>query len=417
MRKILRMAVLLTTGTGLLMGCGSRDLSSIRQKVSISRTFDQRAIAPNVLQSNQKFAFEVFRTLNEEEKNKNVFISPLSIGTALTMVYQGADTETREAMEKALGYTGIDSIQIQETYANLLPYLMKIDPKVQLDIGNSIWIREGNEVKEEFLKINRKYFDAQIETIDFQEKNAADRINQWVEEATRGKIDEIINPPIHPQVLMYLLNAIYFKGEWTEQFEKKRTFDATFYLEDGSTQDVKMMKRNDEIEYGEAEDFKVVRLPYGNEKTAMYCILPPPEVSVDGFVSELNHEKWTEIKETLEKTKDVELQLPRFKFEYGTKELNAALTQMGMGHAFSEDADFSKIDHNVFISKVVHKAVIEVNEEGSEAAAVTAVAVMTGAHVEKEPTAFIADRPFVLLIVEEETDTILFMGKMMTPEP
>ena len=172
-----------------------------------------------------------------------------------------------------------------------------------------------------------------------------------------------------------------------------------------------MMSRKGKIEYGEVGKSKIVRLPYGNEKTAMYCILPEQDVKINDYIEEFSFEKWKELQESLSKNDDVILHLPRFKLEYGIKNLNDSLTALGMGKAFSDSADFSGIRDGIYISRVLHKAVIEVNEEGSEAAGVTVVEMQETAAM--EPIMFIADRPFVFLIADDETGTILFMGKLM----
>jgi serpin B len=208
---------------------------------------------------------------------------------------------------------------------------------------------------------------------------------------------------------MYLINAIYFKGDWAQQFDRKNTFESKFQAGNGSTDKIMMMNRKGKVQYGQGDNYQVVRLPYGNGKVAMYCVLPTKDMAIDEFITTLDADRWQAIKESIAERDEVVLQLPRFKLEYGIKNLNQSLTTLGMGEAFTENADFSGIRNDVCISKVLHKAIIEVNEEGSEAAAATAVEMtVTGM---PEPLAFIADRPFLFLIVDEETGTILFMGK------
>lgn len=363
-------------------------------------------------EANRQFAFDIFKQLSKEDKNQNIFISPLSISVALSMAYQGADGSTKTAMENALGYDGINKDDLNESYRKLLGYLNKVDKNVELNISNSVWIRDGKPVSEEFLETNEDVFGAKAAVIDFSGKNAADTINGWISKSTKGKIDKIISPPINQDVLMYLINAIYFKGHWTKKFDTRNTFSAEFSNADGTKSKVMMMSREGRVEYASGENYKAVRLPYGSGKTAMYLILPEEGTDLDEFIAGLRPEFWGTLKSSLSATDDVKLQVPRFKLEYGAKELRESLSALGMGKAFSGTADFSGIRENIYISSVLHKAVIEVNEEGSEAAGVTSVEVQFTAAA-LEPVSFIADRPFIFAIAEDDTNTILFLGKVI----
>lgn len=374
-----------------------------------TKEFNMKDIDQNTTEKNSEFAFEIFKELNKEDIKDNIFISPLSISTALTMTYNGAVGKTKEDMEKALQYTGLDIDEINNTYKNLLPYLSQVDKSVELDISNSIWYREGEQVKEGFINTNKDVFDAEVTEIDFSKENAADIINDWIKESTKGKIDKMLSSPISPDVIMYLINAVYFKGDWANEFDKKNTFTSQFNNIDGKDKEIQMMNKKSKVDYGSGDDYKVVRLPYGQKKINMYCVLPGENEDINSFIGKLNNEKFGEIRNSISETEDVILQIPKFKLEYGIKNLNNTLSNMGMKTAFQEDADFSKIREGIFISRVLHKAVIEVNEEGSEAAGVTVVE-MTESAVEM-PITFIANRPFVFLLMDEETGTILFMGK------
>lgn len=404
----------------LLNGCVSRYSTPVLEKDpgSLSedtRMEDSKKSSSNLVEANTDFAFDIFKQINKEDNDKNVFISPLSISTALSMAYQGAGSTTKEAMASALGYEKLETDKINNGYKDILKRLNNIDNKVELNIGNSVWIREGKKVEDRFLSVNKDTFDAYIKTLDFSRKDAANEINNWVSDSTKGKITKMINSPIPEDVLMYLFNAIYFKGDWTEPFDKSATKSSEFHLGEGTTKEVMMMKKTADLGYGEGQDFQVVRLPYGNGKVSMYCILPDKNVPVNSFINGMDVSKWSEIKKSISKEKDVILEIPRFKIEYGIKDLNSSLTALGMGEAFSDLADFSGIrsKRDVCISKVFHKAVIEVNEEGSEAAAVTGVeAVLTCAELPVDPKSFIADRPFVFLIADDESGSILFMGKL-----
>lgn len=403
--KILCLTLCTITAVGLLNGCSGK-LSAIGGNAS----YDKDKISSEAVNGNTGFAFDIFRQLDKEDGNQNIFISPLSISTALAMTYQGAGTTTKEAMAKALGYSGMDDGKLNESYQNLLRYLKQLDKKIELNISNSLWIREGETIKENFISVNRDIFDASITSMDFSRENAADEINQWISNATKKKIEKMIDPPISSDIILFLINAIYFKGDWKEKFDTKNTLDAPFYAGDGNTDEVKMMSRYGKAEYGQRDGFKAVRLPYGSGKAAMYCILPDENTSVGDFIAGMDNDRWTAVKDSISEKNDVRLQLPRFKLEYGIKNLNDSLTALGMGEAFTDSADFSGIRDSLCISRVLHKAVIEVNEEGSEAAAVTVVEMRETAVA--EPITFIADRPFVFLIADDETGSVLFLGKV-----
>lgn len=404
MKKQLCLMLSIVIGVSLFSGCSGNLLPSDKNNL-----FDKDKIGQETVESNSQFSFDIFQQLNKEDKNQNIFISPLSISTALAMTYQGAEGTTKEAMAKALRYTGIDDSNINESYKNLIPYLRKLDKKVELNISNSLWVREGDSIKEDFLSTNKDIFDASVTTMDFSKEEAADEINKWISDSTKKKIEKMVDSPISSNIVMYLINAIYFKGDWTKQFDKKNTFSTQFHQENGNTDEVMMMSRKGKVEFGQGDDFKAVRLPYGTGKAAMYCILPEESTPINDFIENLDLDQWETIKESISEKDDVILQLPRFKLEYGIKNLNESLTSLGMGEAFEDTADFSGIRGNLCISRVLHKAVIEVNEEGSEAAAVTVVEMKETSY--SEPLIFIADRPFVFLITDDETGTILFMGK------
>lgn len=377
---------------------------------SNNSSLDKDKISSEIIGRNTGFAFSLFKQLNNEDKEQNIFISPLSISTALSMTYQGAATTTKDAMAKALGYSGIEDSRLKESYQNLIPYLNQLDEKIELNISNSVWVREGEEIKEDFLTANKDVFKASVTPLDFSAGNAAGRINQWISDATNKKIDKMIDSPIPSDIIMYLINAIYFKGDWAEQFDSKNTFKTQFHAGNGGSDEVMMMSRTGKVGYGQGDNFQAVRLPYGTGKAAMYCVLPGKNQTINDFIAGMDAERWQTIKNSIAERDEVRLQLPRFKLEYGIKNLNSSLTALGMGEAFTDKADFSGIREDVCISRVLHKAVIEVNEEGSEAAAATAVEMKLTAA--PQPLSFIADRPFLFVIADDETGTILFMGKL-----
>ncbi|NLN64005.1 MAG: serpin family protein [Clostridiaceae bacterium] len=366
---------------------------------------DDRLVA-----ANQKFSWDLFKKLNEEDAKENIFISPFSISSALTMAMNGAEGKTRTEMEKALHYDGMTREDINLAYAWETNRLTNLDKKVTLRNANSIWTRNNFEIKKDFVEMNQKYLSAEAQALDFDKPSATETINSWVDEKTNGLIPEIVTPPIPQDTIMYLINAIYFKGEWTTEFEEKETKEQNFHSLDGSTGRVPMMRRNGKIDYFQNEELKAVRLPYGDEKISMVLILPHEDINQ--WIHGMDHDKWKEIQENLRPVSDVELQIPKFKMEYGKKELKEVLSGLGIMEAFSQTADFSGIADNILISSILHKAVVDVNEKGTEAAAVTSIEVKVTSV--REPVSFIADRPFFFAIVDNEAGSILFMGKKVT---
>lgn len=360
---------------------------------------EQEALA----RANREFSWDMFKKLNEQDAEENIFISPYSISSALTMALNGAEGNTRAEMEKVLHYGGMTREQLNKTYANEVIS----GKKVVLQNANSIWIRNGFEVQKDFINTNTKYLDAEVKTLNFGEPSAAEVINAWVSEKTKGLIPSIISPPIPQNVMMYMINAIYFKGEWTTEFEVKNTREKDFYALDGKTDRVSMMQRSGRIDYISNQDLKAVRLPYGDGRISMILVLPHEDIN--RWINDMNAEKWTELTEGFYSANDVNLQIPKFKMEYGLKELNVVLQSLGMKEAFSDQADFSGIADNICISSVLHKALVDVNEQGTEAAAVTSVGII--ATSVSEPLYFIADRPFFFAIVDNENGNLLFMGK------
>ena len=407
MKRLGPVVLVLFLSLTVLTGCTPGGFTG-SQKVDLDK------LSAEVIEGNTEFAFDIFRELNGEDREENIFISPLSISTALTMTYQGAGGTTREGMAEALNYKGIELQSLNDTYQHLLRYLAGVDKDIELKMGNSIWIKEGEDIQPDFLEVNKDVFRAEVAELDFSKEEAADTINGWIEKATEGKIEKMLEGEIPSNVIMYLINAIYFKGEWTDQFDKNNTFPTEFRTGTGEKQPVMMMSKQGNAEYGEGEDYQAVKLPYGNEKTAMYVILPRPGVEINSFIDNMDPAKWEKIRSSIRAERDVIVQLPRFKMEYGIKLLNDSLSKLGMAEAFTDRADFSGIRNGIFINRVLHKAVIEVNEEGSEAAAATVVEMIEAAAM--EPLKFIADRPFVILIAEEETGSVLFMGKMWEVE-
>ncbi|MXV72711.1 serpin family protein, partial [Candidatus Poribacteria bacterium] len=336
---------------------------------------------------------------------------------ALAMTLNGASGETEQAMTNALQLQGLGSEAINLGYAGLRQALQVADPKVILTIANSLWARQGVPFKQDFLQWNTEYFGAEIATLNFMDPSTLTTINQWVNTNTNGKITKILDE-INTDMVLFLINAIYFKGAWQTEFDPSHTREGAFYLITGAEKQVPMMTRTGDYPYYEnhEEKFQAISLPYGDGRISMYIFLPYRESNLNTFLDALNTENWENwISQFHEQ--EIFLSMPKFKLEY-EKTLNNPLKSLGMGIAFASGlADFSRmadlevLGQNLYIGEVLHKAVVEVNEEGTEAAPVTSV----GIRATSAPPEFIANRPFFFAIRDNETKTVLFMGSVVDP--
>jgi len=372
-----------------------------------------------LVEADNLFGINLFKeVLEAEEPEKNVMISPLSISLALAMTYNGADGDTKEAMERTLELSGLTVDEINENYKMLIDALASVDPKVLMSIANSIWYEQIFEVEQDFINVNQNYFYAEVSPLDFTNPDAVTTINNWVADKTNDKITEIINE-IPPLAVMYLINAIYFKGIWKYEFDESDTEEKPFYLSDGTTKDVPTMIQEASLNYLSNDIMQAVEMPYGAGNYSMIILLPQYNKTPDDIIDQLTNENWNSWLNEFYEAGKVQIHLPKFKFEY-KNQLKDELINMGMEIAFSEyNADFSKINplEQLFISRVIHKSFIEVNEEGTEAAAVTAVEIsLTSSGGGDGAIFFHVNQPFIFAIKEKYTNTIIFMGKVMEPE-
>jgi len=409
-------AALFLTGIIFPVGCSRNSSTADDVPVVSQEKSDELAgsLDRSLVDANTRFAFNIFAGLASEDKDQNIFISPLSILLALAMTYNGAVGDTSLAMADAMEFSGMDLEELNRGFGDLMVSILNADSDVEMSIANSIWQRMDFDAKEAFIDINKKYYSSEVKKLDFSDPKAVDTINSWISDATREKITKMLTE-IPGDVIMYLINAIYFKGDWTYPFEEAATYDDDFYLAGGGTKKVPMMNIHEHFDYGKGDDHAVIRLPYGQEKFAMYIVLPDEGVDIDSIVEGMDEERWDQITGSLSDS-DVILSMPKYKMEYGVKLLNDVLTDMGMGIAFDMRADFSNISEGIFISRVMHKAVIEVNEKGSEAAAVTVVEMAESAMPVEEIVEFRVNRPFIFTISDDRTGAILFMGKVMDPQ-
>ena len=371
-----------------------------------------------IIEGSNRFGLDLFREiLSFEDTGENVFISPLSVHLALSMAWNGADGTTREQMTEALAYPAVSDEVINESIKKLIADLLSVDKKVETGIANSIWYRNDYSVLPEFLKINREFFDAQISPLDFDNPASPDIINDWVAEKTKKRIDRIVDQ-IDPDHIMFLINAIYFKGIWTTEFVKDNTRERPFYLNGGQSRNVMTMETEGSFSYAERDGYKVAELPYGQENYSMLVFLPDEGTGIDAMAQKLNSVEWARLPDLLDNKHNLNIRLPKFSLEYETI-LNPALHNLGMTDAFSRFADFTRInaDGGLYISSVRHKSFVEVNEEGTEAAAVTSVEIRVVSHDPDEPqiTHFHVNRPFVFAIKEKYTNSVIFIGRVMEP--
>jgi serine protease inhibitor len=382
----------------------------------VAGTFDEPLVDANL-----EFGFILFDRLTAAGTDENIFISSPSIAIALTMAYNGADNETQTAMAKALELEGLAIDDVNGAYASLITLLENPDSAVELSIANSLWARQGLPFKEEFLQVNAEYYGAEIAELDFNSPSAAPTINTWVSDNTRGKITGIVSDPIDPATIMFLINAIYFKGTWTYEFADSLTEDRPFHLLDGAMKKHPLMHQSGEYDYLRGDGFQAVSLPYSKGRVSMYVFLPDRESGLAAFQTQLTAANWKSWMASFHET-DGEIALPRFKVEYETS-LNQVLDDLGMGIAFSEsEADFGRMfpigpGVNVYISNVKHKTFVEVNEEGTEAAAVTSVEFGVTSFPGPQPEYFVmtVDRPFFFAIRDNQTGVVLFMGSIVDP--
>jgi serpin B len=376
-------------------------------------TGDEREL----ITAGERFAFDFLaQVAADEEAGANIFVSPLSASMALGMALAGAENETYTAMRDALGLGGMSREQIGLSYQSLIALLTNLDPTVVMEIGNSVWLRTGFEPEAEYIDNVETHFDARVSTLDFSDPAAADTINDWVSDATNGRIDGIVDPPIDPLTVAFLINAIYFQGDWTLQFDPADTGPGDFRREDGTVVSAEFMSQSEgEFPFTWTEDYVAVELPYGGEAFAMVVVVPRDGVTLDGFLGALDTDGWTTILERMTPSETMVV-LPKFRLEY-EKSLNEALKALGMEPAFDPFvADFSGMHQDALalqlhISRVRQKAFIEVDEKGTTAAAVTSVEM----GVTSAPPMMVADRPFLFAIRERLSGTILFVGLVHDP--
>jgi serpin B len=407
----LKIAVLVSLVLPLFfLSCNKTTDENLPEKpVPINLTADQVLL----VKSENTFSFDIFKKILENSaESENIIISPLSISCALSMTLNGANGATRDAMLEALRVNGLTPEIINNSYRDLSKALLHVDKRVLISIANSVWSEKNFEVKIPFTNILTEYYSAESMSFDITDPVAYVVINSWIEEKTNGLIKNMLNN-LDDNTVMLLINAIYFKGKWNSQFDKDKTVIKPFYKIDGTTSEVPMMKQVSDYKVFSDEGFIIAEFPYGQGNFVMDVILPARQTGTNELTSLLNDESFNGLLEKMTKH-ETDLTFPRFK--YGFKQnLNDILTEMGMGIAFTDNADFSNIsDKSLLINKVLHQAFIETNEEGTEAAAATIVEVGETS-VNPDKINLNIDHSFLYFIRETQTNSILFMGKVADP--
>lgn len=371
------------------------------------------AAEQQVISGSNDFAFGLLREIDRRSSpDSNIFISPLSASMALGMTVTGAAGSTLDSMRTALGFADMSIGDIDASYKSLIDLLRGLDASVDFRVANSIWYRQGFPVEQSFLDAGSNFFGAEIQGLNFGSSASVSTINNWVSQSTNGKITQIVDA-IPDSVIMYLINAIYFKGTWALQFDKAKTHTAPFYLADGTTTSVQMMTQEDTFPAMSTPEYNAVELPYGGGAYTMVVVVPQGSTTVDDLITALDTPTWQSLLAGLT-TQSGEVGIPRFELRWDDS-LKAPLTALGMGIAFDAGrADFSGISKagGLYITGVRQSTYVKVDEEGTEAAAATSVGMTPSS---APLPLLVADRPFLFAIRERLSGTMLFVGKMVKP--
>jgi serine protease inhibitor len=416
MSKPIARPLRLTAGLLALTACGSSSTGPAGDPPPVMTELPRTLSASElrIVEGANAFTFDLVREATRAlPPDSNAFLSPLSASMALGMALNGANGETWAAMRSALRLDGMEEADIDRGFRDLMELLRGLDSRTELRVANSMWGDRTLPLEPAFVEAGRSFFGAEIATLDFLDPTALTRINGWVSDATSGRIPRLLDDLSADEVL-FLINAIYFKGKWRTAFDPQDTRDGPFHGADGRVRTAPLMTLEDELRYEETGTYQAVDLLYGNGAFAMTVLLPKPGHTPAQIVAELNAERWTELAGGFAERR-VTLTLPRFRLEYGRKLLDD-LDALGMGIAFSDQADFYRIadvaPDRLFITRVDQKTFVEVTEEGTEAAAATAVGIgRTSAPVSVQVR---VDRPFAFAIRERLSGAILFLGVMNT---
>lgn len=403
-------AAMLASGCGTDGGNGSASGSTIDRNIDAGDALTVSDEA--VIDASIGFGLELAARTAATDSRANVVLSPLGASIALGMTMNGADGATFDTMRSALGFGTLPPEEINAAYRALVARLTTLDPQVRLEIANAVWTNEGVAFHDAFLQTVTEAFDARTEAIDFADPAAVDKINEWVAERTDGLIDGIVDG-LDPSLVMLLVNAVYFEGVWTTEFDPANTRPGTFRREDGSQTNVDMMSLgNVEVLRGRGESYSAVELPYGDGAFAMVIVLPDEGVTTREWLAGLDADEWKALVDGLTPDRLDLLSIPKFTLTFDTY-LNDALKARGMAAAFRPGADFTRMSPSgdqMCIDFVRQKTRIDVDERGTRAAAATGVGIGVVSF-----TGFVVDRPFVFAIRERFSGTVLFVGLVGDP--
>ncbi|ADU28805.1 serpin family protein [Evansella cellulosilytica] len=405
MKKIITITIMLIYVVILLVGCGSNE-----DKSNFRTTPERKS---DISDGQQKFAFDLISELeNDLKENENMFISPMSISIALAMVVNGAEGETKEEILQTLHLNELSDEVRNEYYKQLIMYLENHNEDFLMSIANSIWSDDKFEAKEPFITENKEMLFSEVREQPLLTQQTVDDINEWASENTNGNIEKIFDSvnDMHPEVVMYLINAIYLKGNWELPFNEEMTKKGTFYNVDNTESTIDFMWQSAKYSYTETRELQAVRLPYANSNAFMTIVLPK---HIDKF--EINESKWKKINHSFDEEM-IDIKMPKFTLEY-ENEMSNYLKNLGIEKAFNKaQSDFSRItdDPRFVISRVLHNTFVEVDEKGSEAAAVTAIEAVAESSIVTKIPEMVINRPFYIFIHDEEFDVILFAGRINT---
>jgi serine protease inhibitor len=368
--------------------------------------------------ANNAFGFDLLCRLTAEQPRQNLFLSPASISLALSMTAAGADEATAVALQRALRLEGLDWTAVHQTNAQLWQALQTADPQTILAMANSIWAEPGFPFAADFVTQVQQHYAARIENLNFKSAEAVDIVNEWVSEQTRGKISDLLAPGSLEQAVLLLVNAIYFKGKWQRPFDQAFTQEGVFNLVTGRRKKLPMMRQSGKFAYAETADYQSLNLPFGDDgRFSFIILLPAPHKSLAELVGSLTPDSWQTAVPHLKRSffrslPEGTVIMPRFKASY-QRGLLGDLRYLGFNA--NRFPRMSSADDELMISDVIHQAVLEVNEEGAEAAAATAVVVARSAMGPQSSFRMTVDRPFFCAIQDNESGAALFMGAIYDP--
>ncbi|HOU03078.1 MAG TPA: serpin family protein [Bacteroidales bacterium] len=408
--------ILLLAGVAVAAFAGSCSKNENSEPDLTPKNITLTAMAPQAIESSNEFGIELFTKVAVSE-DKNLMFSPLSASTALTMLLNGCGGDTYTQLQGTLKYpSGMTISDINEAYKSLVEQLLNADPKVKLALANAIFYRTGFVVKDPFLNVMNNDYKAYIKGLDFSAPSALTTINKWASDNTNGKIPEVLKE-ISGQAVMFIMNALYFNGDWSYQFDKSLTQDCPFYPNGGSTVNVSTMNGEVGSKTVNGNGFKAIEMPYGRTNFTMIVIVPDETLS--DFYPSFTPTSWDQLTTNLDQIPEFgkrKVFMPKFKFSY-EKYLNDQLGSMGMVDAFIPfQADLSGIsDASIYVSFVKQNTFVEVDEEGTEAAAVTTIGIDVTS-MPSEPPQFVIDKSFIFAIRERTTNTLMFIGQVVCPE-